>query len=772
MPGTITGRVLDYFSRSPITGANVILIGTNKGAATDLEGKFIIVGLAPSTYHIQASALGYSSETKSEVAVLPAKSSDITLLLEPTVLEGQHVTVGSGLFIKSPDLPVSTRSFSTEEIRRAPSSYEDPQRAIQVLPGVFSRNDQTNEIIVRGGSPNENLTIVDGLEIDNINHFPDQSTSGGPISAVNAELIQEITFSTGGFSARYGDRLSSILDIELADGNADNNGGQLEMSMAGAGLNSEGKIPYTDNTYTFSFRKSYLDLLQGPIGLTAVPKYWDTQFKVSGEIDSKTQYSFIGFYGKDRISIESDKPDAWSRGAESVDATGYNLALGARLRKLTGIGFFETVIGRSVININHDVTEIQKREGTNENINRHVYYYRGTEAINQLHVNWNQSLNRKNNVSAGLSVKPIEFSHNIWAETDSVTYDLNDNGVADTIIVSDELRVNLKETTLKYAGFVQYRWRPIQRISFVAGLRMDGLEYSSESKIGPRLSLRWDLNRRLNATLAYGVYHQSLALSVYTADPANKNLPHPHAEHYVIGLNYLLTESTRFSFEGYIKKYNDLSISEGWLVRREDPLFRSFRSLPVASKDSWGLELFAQQKLVSDWFGTFAYSYGESDTFIPGDKFASDFDFRHVVTVSTGKNFSGDPVKRFQKYWYGYWTYLLPLNGDELTLSTKYRYVSGRPFTERIWTDDGPEFDYHWEESSEINRVSYPDYSRWDIRWDSKWYFGGKAMVSYFEIQNILDCGNVAEYIYADDGELDVAYQFRFFFVGGFRFEW
>jgi len=782
-PSTLKGAVLDATTRAPVISANVVVIDTDRGASSDLDGRFRITGLKPGTYHIEVSALGYSSLTRSEIAIMPGKSVELEFLLEPTVIKGEEVVVHSGFFMLSVDLPTSTRSFSYEEIRRAPGSAEDVQRAVQAMPGVYSRNDQNNEIVVRGGSPIENLTIIDGLEIDNINHFPDQSTSGGPISAVNPEFLEDVTFSTGGFSARYGDRLSSILDLELREGDPDIFTGQIGFSMAGAGLDLEGGLPGRNGSYIFSFRKSYLDLIHNAIGLTSIPNYWDVQFKLAHDITSRTHFSLMGLYGNDEIKIEAEDEDAWSRGAESFEAKGYNFALGGRLQMASRHGFTELILGRAEAYYSHDVFEVEKDEN-DITLKRIFYTNRSTETTDQLHIIQKFRAWNADELSFGIGLKPITFSHDMWMEQDTTVYDFDDDGANLDTIFRPEWRVDESTTAFKYGGFIQYRWRPRQNLSFIGGVRFDGFDYSEEFTVGPRLSMKWEFIPKLTANLAYGLYYQSLSLMNYTSDPDNHCLPHPRADHYVTGLTYLLSNSTQISCEGYFKDYRNLIVSERWLKRNVEETNRSFRSLPIAKKEAWGLEFFAQQKLAANWYGTLAYSYGESkkiipaytfdelDKTIPGVTFPADYDFRHVVTLVLGYNFSGLPVREFQRHWYGMWTNVLPINGDELTISTRYRYVSGRPYTSKVWTDAGPEVEYHWDASDDFNGTRYPDYSRWDVRWDSKWFFGRKSIIAFMEVQNVLDRANVAEYVYADDGDRNTVHQFRFFFVGGMRFEW
>ena len=176
--------------------------------------------------------------------------------------------------------------------------------------------------------------------------------------------------------------------------------------------------------------------------------------------------------------------------------------------------------------------------------------------------------------------------------------------------------------------------------------------------------------------------------------------------HYIAGLSYLLTDATQVSLEGYFKNYRNLPVSEQSLHRDADPTFRSYRTLAIGTKEAWGLEFFTQQKLVTNWYGTLAYSYGNAEASNSQGTYPATFDFRHVGTLVLGYKFSGLPVRDFQRKWYGKWTMVLPVNGDELTVSTRYRYVVGRPYTPRIWTDAGPELDHHWDDSSTINTTN------------------------------------------------------------------
>ncbi len=767
VPGRVRGAVLDRTTREPIPLASVIVVGSTRGAAADEHGRFVIGDLAPGVYHLRASAMGYEPDAMSEILVHPSRSTELEFLLEPSVIEAQEVVVTTGFFETSPDLPTSSRALSYEEIRRAPGAAEDVQRMLQALPGVAGANDQNNEIVVRGGSPYENLTVMDGVEIDNINHFGYLGATGGPISAVNPDFLREVTFSSGGFSPRYGDRGSSVLALELREGDRERFRGEAVLSMAGIGANIEGPLARGRGSLLFSARKSYLDLMYKTIGLTAIPKYWDTQFKGVYDLSARHRLSVIGLYLDDGITIEAEEPDAWSRGAEGVESFGYRMSAGARLRSLWKAGHSELVMAHNLLDFEDEVFEMPERHL--------IYRDHMTQTTGQFDLHFTGRAVRQDEWSAGVGLRPIRFDYDWWLEPDTVAYDdFTGDGLPDTLI-HEAWRVKESATSYKYMGYLQYRWRPTPTWSLVAGARLDGFEYSKHYGIGPRFSAQWDFLPKWSLSLAYGIYYQALPTHTYAEDPggSNRDLPHGRAAHYVTGITFLPREATKLSLEVYHKDYDDLPVAEEDLV--SDPPFRSHRHFPVGKKRVWGFEFFAQQKLATNWYGTLSYSYGDARSSEPlRGSFPADYDFRHVSTLVFGHKTNLSHRSWFQAFrrrWYGWWTYVLPINGDELAPSTRFRYVSGRPYTPMAWTTDGPEYDFHWEEGEE-NGDRYPDYSRWDVRLDSKWFFRRGTLVVFLEVENVLDRPNVAEYFYADDGKRSTAHQFRFFFVGGVKFAW
>ncbi|HSL90829.1 MAG TPA: carboxypeptidase-like regulatory domain-containing protein [Ignavibacteriaceae bacterium] len=194
--GSISGSVVDFVTKQPLIGANIIIVGTTIGTATDINGLFRIENIEPNTYLLRASVIGYQSQTKTDVVVAPGRLAQVFFELNAQAIEFEGVVVTSDFFRKDPFEVNSIRSFSFEEIRRSPGGFEDVVRALSVLPGVAQADAGRNDLIVRGGAPSENLYLVDGIEVPNINHFGTQGATGGPLSFINLDFVRETSFST------------------------------------------------------------------------------------------------------------------------------------------------------------------------------------------------------------------------------------------------------------------------------------------------------------------------------------------------------------------------------------------------------------------------------------------------------------------------------------------------------------------------------------------------------------------------------------------------
>ncbi len=257
--GIIKGEIVDRDTKQKIIGAVVEVLNTKFLTVSDIDGNFLIEGLDPKTYNLKVSAPYYVTTYITDIAVSSSQSAKIIVELKLASYETDEVVVSSDKYFEKPgDQFTSVNSLSAEEIRRAPGAVEDLNRMVQTLPGVTTATDSRNDLIVRGGSPVENFIMIDGVEVPNINHFGTQGATGGPIGMINVDFLNDVTFSAGGFPAKYGDRLSSIMDVQYRNGDKNNFNGKLDIGIAGGGIILEGPIQEGKSSYLFSARKSYL----------------------------------------------------------------------------------------------------------------------------------------------------------------------------------------------------------------------------------------------------------------------------------------------------------------------------------------------------------------------------------------------------------------------------------------------------------------------------------------------------------------------------------
>ena len=217
--GTITGSVTDAVTQSPLIGATIRVMKTSKGAISRSNGRFTIKDVPAGVRTLRVTALGYDAVEFNDIVVSPGKPVIVNVKMTQTAVELEGAVVTADAFRKDVQTVTSTNLLTSEEVRRAPGVQEDVVRAIALLPGVAVTAAGRNDLAVRGGAPFENLFLVDNIEVPNINHFGSQGSTGGPLSLINVDLVEDVSLSTGGFGPKYGDRLSSVTSLSLRNGN-------------------------------------------------------------------------------------------------------------------------------------------------------------------------------------------------------------------------------------------------------------------------------------------------------------------------------------------------------------------------------------------------------------------------------------------------------------------------------------------------------------------------------------------------------------------------
>ncbi len=279
--GVIQGRVIDAKSKEPLIGVNVLVLNTNRGAASDVQGNYSIPNLPPGTYQLDFNLIGYLDQKVTDIIVTPSKPVRLDVELMDQLLENEQITVTAGYFAEEKMTQPSIIGLSQEEIRRFPGGFEDVVRTVSTLPGVaINTSGGRNDLLVRGGGPAENLFIINNIEVPNINHFGSQGSSSGSLSFIDLDFVENVSFSTGGFPARYGDKMSSTLSLDMSHGRTDKVGSKVFVSASQYGFHVQGPV-FSKGDFIFSARQSYLDLIFKAAGLPFIPVYTDFQLYFS-----------------------------------------------------------------------------------------------------------------------------------------------------------------------------------------------------------------------------------------------------------------------------------------------------------------------------------------------------------------------------------------------------------------------------------------------------------------------------------------------------------
>lgn len=713
----ITGRVIDKSNQLPIGEVAVTLIqGGNiiTGTETSDNGYFKIADVEVGVYTLRFNQTGYETILLDNVVVNSGSPSDVIAELE--IVSTDEIVVEENRFIMPNDLANSFKSLQYEEIRRTPGGFEDIGRVVQVLPGVSFVNDGRNDLIVRGGAPSENLFLLDNTFIPNINHFGSQGSTGGPVSIINLELVREVEFLTGGYSARYGDKLSSVLEIKLREGNREEFLSDINLSATGFGAVIEAPIGNSKKgSWILSARRSYLDLIFNASGFGFVPEYSSLQFKAVYDFNERNSLTVNALGNSDKVTFNNDDEEN-RRDNENIlknNQTGYVNSY--QLRTILSKKSFALInLGRTFTSFDYSGRDAFFNE---------IFTNKSKEGETTLKVEYFLTPGVNTQIQAGGSFRLINFENDILQDSDTSYFVNPETGQR---YVSSALNLSEDNYTNKAYLFSQISQNIYKGIKLNLGLRYDYFEFlNNKNYLAPRASIIFPVYKNLNLSFAYGIFYQSPSYLWLIANGQNRNLKDIKATHYVGGFEYFISNDWRMTIEAYYKNYSDYPVSTerpylilansgGNFEKRDD-----FGLDPLVSAGTGfarGIEFFLQKALTENFYGLVNLSLFEVKyKALDGIERVSDFNNQYLFTITGGYQFA-----------------------DGWEAAVKFRLAGGRPYTP-INPADGTQL------VSEYNTASLPDYNRLDLRLDKKINFISWTLITYIDIQNALNKKNVTD---------------------------
>ena len=720
--GVIKGRIFNAKTNEGVPFATVQIWGTNIGAVTDFDGNFSFTGVKPGFVELRASSVGYNPYISSAIMVTNSNQVNVEIPLEEMAIGIGEVIVKASPFSRKIETPISIRIIGIDEIEKNPGGNRDISKVIQSFPGVASTPAFRNDVIVRGGGPNENRFYIDNVEIPYLNHFSTQGASGGPVGIINVDFVQSVDFISGAFPASKGNALSSVLNFTFIDGNKEKMKYRATVGASDLGLTVDG--PTGENsTILVSARRSYLQFLFGALGLPFLPNYTDFQFKYRVRLDEKNELTFIGLGAKDdfKLNLKANETEYQRYILDYIPVQEqYSYVTGVVYKHFRKGGYDTWVLSRNYLNN----SQYKFAGNVEADTNRVLDYLSGEGEIKtrfERTIIGDKGL--RVNFGAG-----YEYGH-----YRNSTFRLFYTAAGEGEINYD---TNLKMSKFNLFGQVSKSFLD-EKLRLSLGARTDFNDYSDAmsnplSQISPRFSASYALTGKLNLNFNVGRYFQlppytALGYSSTTGIFVNKenNLKYMQADHLVGGIEYIPTENVQFTLESFYKDYSKYPFS----VKDQVPLssksagygiFGDEELISVSKGRAYGFELLGRLKEFKKINMVFSYTFVRSEFKDLGDRWIpSSWDNRHLLNVTA--------TKKFNRNW---------------DMGFKWRYVGGAPYTP--FDLDQSSVKAAWD----LQGQGYPDYARFnserlrafhqlDLRVDKQYYFKGWSLMLYADVQNV-----------------------------------
>lgn len=612
---TLRGRVIDQDSKVSLPFANVVILNTNPrlGTTTDTDGYFKIEELPVGRYSVKVSYVGYEEAVVPEILVGSAKEVilNIEIAEKTETLDEVYVSIKKGEALNEM-ATISAKSFSVEETKRYAASISDPARMAQVFAGVSTNDDASNEIVIRGNSPNWMLWRLEGVEIPSPNHFAEEGYSSGAVSILSTNMLGKSDFYTGAFSAEYGNALSGVFDLKLRNGNNEEREYSLQAGLLGVELSAEGpfKIGYR-GSYLLNYRYSTFSLMNNlniEVSENALPNYQDLAFKINLPTRKAGTFSIWGIGGNSDVD-EKFFPDTslgqkFEHGYSDYTITGMYATGLKHVIYPDKKSYISTVISHSksysseTYNI-MDSTGILHNE-LYDNLKRQALWFTTF---------YNRKFSSKLTARAGFSINLLDYNY-ISKLADSL-YNWNTT-------------INGSGNTNLYQGYVQSKYKILDHISFTAGLHYTHFKLNKENSIEPRFGLEISLKNQQKLSFGYGYHSKTENLPVYFVEfedslgnisYLHKNLKLTHSAHYIMSYQKMFNQSLAFKTEVYYQHITKLPVPNN-TEKLNSPAFGSIYPHDTLESTgigrNYGIEFTLQKYFTNNYYFLITSSLFES----------------------------------------------------------------------------------------------------------------------------------------------------------------
>ena len=701
-------------SAQPLPGVRVCLVELSKCTTSDASGNFRLTEIRSGVYSLEVQPTGEPPLRQTGLEIRAGLDARVEVLMPLPDSSRQEVTVSDSIFVAPEEVKGSSFLVQPREVLKSAGALQDVSRYIQTLPGVaIGSDDFRNDLIVRGGSPLENLFVIDNIDIPNINNFANFGTAGGPVSMLDANLIRDVNFLTGAFPAPYSNRLSSVLQVAQREGDRQKFSGRADVAFAGSGAILEGPLASGKGSWIVSARRSFLDAFTDDIGFGGVPVNYNLNAKLVYDLSARDRIWFVNISGYDYINIkpQADEPDD----TLTIRAGGWRSAAGLNWQRLFGTR------GVGLLGFTHSEATVRETQTDSLLGNRTSFTDRTREGETTIKYDLSAYLPLLNKVQAGGSLKFFRVDVNA-----TQPFGLESELSERERILPFNIRNRFNVT--QPGAYLQTTQNLGKRLSLTWGGRYDNYRYLGAARWSPRAGLSYRITDKLSWRAAWGTYYQQPVFFISGAFPQNRQLLPMRSDHLLMGFTWVVNSTTRVTLEGYLKRYKDYPVTPLFpqfsLANAGDSFGQDELLLPYVSAGRGrvrGVELFVERKFSRKWYGQSNLSWsrtrhgGFDGVLRPGS-----FDYPIILNGVLG--------------------YALNRKWD---FSVRGVYFTGRPFTPfntvLSAAQRRPVLD-----AARYNAVRAPDYFRLDVRVDRTFTFRDKPVVLFGGLQNATNRQNFA----------------------------
>ena len=695
---TISGKIIDRETSESVPGAAVQVTGTTRGAAADVEGLFSIPGLAAGTTELKITAVGYKPLTK-KLVLADGEDQHFTLKLisQAVVLGEVNVeTKKNGERDFTPQ--VAQFSLPAKQLAMLPQVVEsDLFRSLQIVPGVLPSSDFTADLNIWGGSSDQNLILLDGIDVYKPTHL------GGLFSIFNMDAVKDVKLIKGGFGAKYGGRLSAVVDVTDREGNRNKVTAKVGVSLLSSNATLEGPLP--QGSWLVSGRRTYLDwatqtLKNNGVISTSFPYYfYDLNAKVTRDFANGDRLTPSAYTGRDILSLTSTLGDHVS------------------------LSWGNTTYSMPFVHVwSHRLFSTSTVAGSFFNSDFHFANTAGTTVFR----NSIQDFTFKTDYSWFASVR---HSLDFGVMAKNLDISLFSTRPADTL-------ANRRNRGWQTAAYLSDDYRVTDTWTVTPGIRLEHNNIAGATDLLPRFSARKQLNENSSINAAWGLYTQYLQLvsngsniiSIFDSYiPLDRTLKPNRGQQFALTYDNTLGNGLKITTDAYYKQFQRIIEYKTNFppASGQNPLNQPLSNLfDEGDGRAYGLDLFLQGNwnkysyMAGYGLGRSLRSFSETDN---GRLYPANFDRLHNANLIVSRK--------------------IRTHG---TLELRFNYGTGQPITKAIGAySPGIGLPGQGFESGNTNNFRLPPYQRLDVAYRLRYEYKHWTFAPYFEIINVLNHKNV-----------------------------